>query len=85
MVDVYTGSNNVKIAEKTVAELLQEAAAALEEQQDAGYERATNMPDCTEEGRANRVCHFSARIGYFTEITSQGRYHPLDDLYALLI
>ena len=27
-----------------VAELLREAAAALEKQQDAGYERATNMP-----------------------------------------
>ena len=32
------------MAEKSVAELLREAAAALEEQQDAGYERATNMP-----------------------------------------
>ena len=32
------------MAEKALAELLREAAAALEEQQDAGYERATNMP-----------------------------------------
>ena len=34
----------MKMAEKPVTELLREAAAALEEQQDAGYERATNMP-----------------------------------------
>ena len=37
-----------------VAELLREAAAALEEQRDAGSETATNMPapDHTGEGRA---------------------------------
>ena len=70
-----------------VAELLREAAAALEEQRDAGSETATNMlaSDRNGEGGANRMWHFSARIGYFTEITSQGRYHPLDDLCALLI
>ena len=32
------------MAEKTVAELLREVAATLEEQWDAGDERATNMP-----------------------------------------
>ena len=62
------------MGEKTVAELLREAAAALDEQRDAGSETATNMPapDRTGEGHANRVCHFSARIGYFSEITSLG-------------
>ena len=37
-----------------VAELLREAAAALEEQHDAGFETVTNMPasDHTGEGRA---------------------------------
>ena len=32
------------MAEKTVTKLMREAAAALEEQRDAVYERATNMP-----------------------------------------
>ncbi|CAL8350982.1 unnamed protein product [Boreogadus saida] len=61
-----------------VAELLREAAVTLDEQRDKGSETATNMPapDRTGEGRANCMCHFSACIGYFTEITSQGRYLP---------
>uniref|UniRef100_A0A8C5AVI7 Cadherin domain-containing protein n=1 Tax=Gadus morhua TaxID=8049 RepID=A0A8C5AVI7_GADMO len=51
-------------------------------------ETATNMPapDRTGDGRANSVCHFSARIGYLTEIISQGRYLPWKICrYALLI
>ena len=72
-----------------MAELLWEAAAALDKQRDAGSETATNMhtPDRTGEGCANRVRNrVSARIGYFTEIISQGRYLPWTICrYALLI
>ena len=62
-----------------MAKLLREAAAALDEQRDEGSETATNMPAQIRngEGRANHLCHSSARVGYFTEISSQGRYLPL--------
>ena len=74
------------MAERTVAHLLREAATALDEQRGVGS--VTNMPapDRTGDGRANSVCHFSARIGYLTEIISQGRYLPWKVCrYALLI
>ena len=47
----------VKMVENTVAELLREATAALDEQRVAGSETANNMPapNHTVDGHANRV------------------------------
>ena len=60
------------MAEKTMAELLWEAAAALDKQRDAGSETATNMPAPDRTGEGFRPVHRKAETGE----TVKAHSHP---------